>query len=905
MALMKSKRVKMLIWAGSIAAILAVAAWVSLSVLVPLYLESRLIPEMARKYGLDAKAVQIQRLGLWGAELGPFELEGDNTSVVRIAAVRIDYSPFTLMTGQVKGIAIAGVRVVLRLTPEGLVIPGLKLPDREPIEGPPKGFPDLGALLPVGLETVRLTESEIVILGKDGPRTIALEATLACGRLHQGILTGHGELAMGGNAVVAGGQLDQGANRVSFSIDSSTLLLDTLADMVELPPGMTLAARAELKGRARFQLTPLKFKSVSLTGQLHEVDIRTPYGSVENLPDPHDVSQPFAMGAETVGANHVRWHCGPFQIQSLVKTRIETVAGEWRATPAGWTMNAGIEAWVPAQKTGTGITFAKAVPMQWQVRAQQADQSVTQFEVHTKAAAPLSFEMAPYQFTCRTYQIDANGRIENEVLSAEGTLDADRMRLTLPDGEVVIPQIRGSSALLLQPSDQPQPSTINAQAVLSKVTAHHKAVRLNLPRIDIAASGQSDAAQPWQYQAELKIAKAMLNDPSRKMSIRNIGIDLPVQWPPVPRAPAGRLTVGTLQWNRHNLGDLKGRLQQKNRALEIALRHQSKLFPHLSVLVNGRLDETGGSINADLPSHRFAEAVDLGRFVPKAAGIMVDGQIQGGLDIKLHNGEIESTADFNVSRASLRHETHALSVDGIEATIRLEDLIALASAPHQKIRVGHLNLGQLKASDFDMDFQLQSERSLLVEKAHVDWCKGRIVGDNLRIAPNETVALFCDRLNLAMLLEQLGAAQAEGKGTVSGTILLGWRNGRLGLDRANLASTTGSAIQMSGTDALLVGLPPDTPQHTQVDIAIEALKDYSYEWVKLNAESQGENLLLDLQLDGKPNRLLPFAFDKQLGRLKRVSGEGQADFKGIRIDLNFKSPLDKMLQYKKLLTPNQ
>ena len=73
---------------------------------------------------------------------------------------------------------------------------------------------------------------------------------------------------------------------------------------------------------------------------------------------------------------------------------------------------------------------------------------------------------------------------------------------------------------------------------------------------------------------------------------------------------------------------------------------------------------------------------------------------------------------------------------------------------------------------------------------------------------------------------------------------------------------------------------------------------------KLSMQSDNDILLLKLQLDGKPNRLLPFAYDQALGQFARVKGEGQAEFKGISIDLNFKSPLNEIMRFKALLKHN-
>jgi hypothetical protein len=157
-----------------------------------------------------------------------------------------------------------------------------------------------------------------------------------------------------------------------------------------------------------------------------------------------------------------------------------------------------------------------------------------------------------------------------------------------------------------------------------------------------------------------------------------------------------------------------------------------------------------------------------------------------------------------------------------------------------------------------------------------------------------------------MVLEQLGAAEAGGDGTVNGRIPLRWVNGRLSFDNGFLYSTPGQPgkIQLKGTQKYLTGIPSGSPQHTQLDIATEALKDYTYQWAKLNMQSENDTLHLTLQLDGKPNRLLPFAYNQKLGQFMRVSGKGQAEFKGIGIDMNFNIPLNQILHYKELLHRN-
>jgi hypothetical protein len=88
----------------------------------------------------------------------------------------------------------------------------------------------------------------------------------------------------------------------------------------------------------------------------------------------------------------------------------------------------------------------------------------------------------------------------------------------------------------------------------------------------------------------------------------------------------------------------------------------------------------------------------------------------------------------------------------------------------------------------------------------------------------------------------------------------------------------------------------------QLEIAREALKDYNFEWAKLTISTEGEDMLLKLQLDGKPARTLPFAFRKDIGSFARVDGQaGGSKFQGIRLDVNFRLPLNKILQYKSII----
>jgi hypothetical protein len=52
-----------------------------------------------------------------------------------------------------------------------------------------------------------------------------------------------------------------------------------------------------------------------------------------------------------------------------------------------------------------------------------------------------------------------------------------------------------------------------------------------------------------------------------------------------------------------------------------------------------------------------------------------------------------------------------------------------------------------------------------------------------------------------------------------------------------------------------------------------------------------------MQMDGKPVESLPFKYDSQTGLLQRIEDSGQGIMQPIRLDVNFRLPLNRFLGY--------
>ena len=285
----------------------------------------------------------------------------------------------------------------------------------------------------------------------------------------------------------------------------------------------------------------------------------------------------------------------------------------------------------------------------------------------------------------------------------------------------------------------------------------------------------------------------------------------------------------------------------------------------------------------------------------------LNGKLQLNGDLTLNTGGFSGKVRADFANGNLWLDKNKLALEGIRMSLDFPELPKIRSAAGQQVHFNKISIGDIVAENGKIDFQIESARSFLIEKIHFKWCNGKVETQSIRLSPgveDYRITLYCDRLNLAKVLEQFGAAQAEGRGTVSGRIPLQYVKAKIRFDDGFLFSTPGEGgkIYLSGTDILTAGIPPDTPQFVQMELAAEALKDYDYSWAKLNITSEGEELLLQMQMDGKPAKTLPFVYRKDIGGfIKLEAGSKGSKFQGIRLDVNFRLPLNKLLQYKDLI----
>ncbi len=472
-----------------------------------------------------------------------------------------------------------------------------------------------------------------------------------------------------------------------------------------------------------------------------------------------------------------------------------------------------------------------------------------------------------------------------------------------------------SPAITLKARSQGEEIVSSILLELANTRIKHQSFDLELPELFLRGELRQEDSTAPSIATTLEFADGTLQADAYGLQVMGITGTLPWHWPANEQRAdrKGKLDCQKILLAELELGRFAASLQQQGEKVLFKGRYNSSLISGLTMITEGQCGvDRNGSLQAaatfEIPAYKPENPVALGDFFNSAGGSTIDGTLSASGTLLYDVHRISGSASTIIKDALFRNHEKNLLCSGINCRLQLPALPSLRSAPEQKLVFDHLTAGNIICPGGDLSFQIESEKTVLLEKSRISWCGGNLETQALRISPaidHYQSTLYCDRLQLAELLKQLGQVEAQGQGSLNGRIPITWKEGKITFDDGFLYSTpgTGGTIKISGGEALTAGLSTKGPQFTQLDLAREALKDYQYQWAKLGLNSEAKELILNLQFYGKPNRLLPFVYKKELGGFARVTaGSPGSHFQGISLDINLRLPLNRILQYKDLST---
>jgi len=451
--------------------------------------------------------------------------------------------------------------------------------------------------------------------------------------------------------------------------------------------------------------------------------------------------------------------------------------------------------------------------------------------------------------------------------------------------------------------------TMDLTSHLSRIQMNTPDLGLRVNRVDTTGRVTMDMADGPSMVPRVDLATELVSGsitvPDKNMALQGIWAQMPLTYPHA--GGTGRFSVEKLMIDNRAVLTGRGAVQRTGKqdirfegtfqvpesdAVILSLKGAAGLAPDI------HLNVTAETNRFRLSPYRFGNLLPR---LPFQAEYDVDVQVSGSAGWRDHR--LTTAADLTVHEGSLSMPDQNLSLSGIQGRLSFNDLLAPASVPGQTVIIDRIQAGDFTATDASVRFTLEPGRSLLLENMQLNWAGGRVTAESVRIpSPDRSMALtlYCDRIQLNRLLAQAGGFDAQGKGSLNGRIPVIIKNGEISFDNAFLFSTPGQGgrIVIQNPEKLKAGIPLDAPGFSQVDLASEALKDFEYAWAKLTFDTEGETLTANMELDGKPGRVLPFVYNKEINSFVRVDAQSPGSrFQGIKLDVNLTLPFNQVMAF--------
>ncbi len=825
---------------------------------IPVYVNDELIPLLPEKTGIEGLFCEIRRIGLTGADVASLRVGHGSETAILVRSVQMDYSPQGLYNKHIKRIRLSGIEFYCGIENGKFIIRGFDLKkflDRRPSDPSPNTAP------PISLGCLDIRNAAIICDGEGKTFRLPFEIELLPEKGWD-ILKVLVHLHPRGQEMRLSGNVNLRQKQILLNFDAKAVHLERFADFTK---GETiLSGKADVTGEVLLKTDPFEISSLSAVCELRNCRIihKQVTLKAENRPCRVEMTGDYRSFENTGGLN---LSMSSISLLSPMPLRLSDMRCDLK-------MARGI-----AEGSGD-FTLALEKSLSPPVQINEPFETNGNFFATLRENGEWAFGMTlldkrifpPKSCEFSVNDLDIRSEIPKIDISANGKPGGGAAEYTI---------------------------------IFSEVKAGTASLAVNIPMVSLRGTTRF-GADVQQTEGVVTVSEAGLSVSGLKMS--DITGRIPLKWPCNDSASEGKVSVGSIRWGNLDIGTLSGTIRQKETGFVFTAAHENRLIPGLIANLTGKSGREGTDIHL-ISHHKIDPDIDIGQFLPDAKGVTVNGDLTLQSHLNLSDKGVRGSLDSSLNRANLFFKEKDIAVEGVDLTFSLPALPEIRSAARHGFDFKKASFGDLGVTDGKIAFQLEPDGSLFIEKSSFKWCNGNVSFQALRFSPgveDYDVVLHCDRLNLAMLLEQMGAAgNAEGEGTVNGRIPIRIENGKLRFDDAFLFSTPGEGgrIHVTGTEILTAGIPPNTLHYAQVDLAREVLKEFDYQWARVNLKTEGENLKVGIQFDGKPANPLPFVYKKEFGGFAKVEvGNPGSRFQGIRLDVNLTLPLDEILKYKDL-----
>lgn len=391
--------------------------------------------------------------------------------------------------------------------------------------------------------------------------------------------------------------------------------------------------------------------------------------------------------------------------------------------------------------------------------------------------------------------------------------------------------------------------------------------------------------------------------PKQELALSDISLNVGYAYPPQDVEPPsnsdskqGSLKIDSIIYKNTPSAQLLLQLNQTARGLLFTSTVTTPFDKNLKLKCNGSAEISGSSqLHCSLPATHI-DTASLPDYIGVGDGVSASGTLALDLNLAYSDQKLDGNVTAELSKGLLQSGDTVVS--GIYMQVTIPQLSRPQSLPSQLCTVDSVETGKIKMSDGTIRFRLEDATTVFLERIGLNWCGGHVEAGSISLSTTmdslETT-LYCDRLGFTELLSQFGIEDTEGQGSLNGKLPIKINSDGLFIDNGFLFSTPGNSgiIRFHNTEQLQQSMP-SIEQTPYLDYSMKALQNFAYNWTKLTFTTVDNDLLLAMQLDGKPEKPLPFGYRN--GQIVPTN-KGAGIQHPIRLDANFRLPLQDLLQY--------
>ncbi|MCF6177402.1 MAG: hypothetical protein L3J71_16735 [Victivallaceae bacterium] len=394
----------------------------------------------------------------------------------------------------------------------------------------------------------------------------------------------------------------------------------------------------------------------------------------------------------------------------------------------------------------------------------------------------------------------------------------------------------------------------------------------NVPEFELKARWDG-----YNTAGKLKFNNASGNLLKPVITGSGISAEIPLGWPALPEKQSGKLSAKNISYNGLTASKLELVLDSTPEELIFKGNFTNNISSEAGNFCFGKLVLPPAKfyIDADLslPAYKTVSPINLGRFIPEWDGVTFAGTLQGKANISYNIDGLKYRTKLKLSDSTLASDNFTIKQ---LTTTWTADNFSSGIAHEQDAEFAALEYDRFVLKNGKVKYRIDAAEGIKVGRNTFQWLGSEAFIRPFTLKNNGSVdnlEIYCRKLPTTEIMGFLGIKQVECNTTLQGVIQAKLNNHELTISSAKLNSIPDRpvTIKIGGLDKII------RPRRgSEKDFACDMLQaGFRYNWLKLGFSMLPTVTTVSIRADGQPVGSPPFIYNYDDGTFSRCEpGKG-------------------------------